>query len=213
MAGELSSLLARSADLQRRVAGAQRPGVVREVVGDMIRVEFARDPAGNPVLSPWLHTSDHRGGARERRFYCRGQNVSISTVNGQVDEASTVLADAPSEAFRAPDHADDAGPEAETYQLGELHVTKKGDLYEIFFGQGATKFRVDREGNLIFVGQKALFDAPKAQFTGDVEVNGQVKAHGEMTAMSETAPVNLSTHATSRVQSGGGVSGPPVPNT
>ena len=87
---------------------------------------------GKPVLSPWLDTSNHRGGARERRFYKKGQNVTIDTVNGQMDESATVSADAPNDKFKAPDHAEEAGEDAETYQLGELHTTKKGDPYEIF---------------------------------------------------------------------------------
>ncbi|MGH7084726.1 MAG: phage baseplate assembly protein V, partial [Acetobacteraceae bacterium] len=49
---------------------------------------------------------------------------------------------------------------------------------------------------------------------GDAAVTGTMQATGEVTAKFGTgSPVNLSTHDTSDVQSGGGTSGPPVPNT
>ena len=132
MANELSRLIQDVAEMQRRMAGGVHQGTVDEVKGDKVRVAWGKDPDGKPVKSPWLDTSNHRGGARERRFYKKGQNVTIDTVNGQMDESATVSADAPNEKFKAPDHAEEAGEDAETYQLGELHTTKKGDSYEIF---------------------------------------------------------------------------------
>ena len=142
MANELSRLIQDVAEMQRRTAGGVHQGTVDEVKGDKIRVAWGKDPDGKPVLSPWLDTSNHRGGARERRFYKKGQNVTIDTVNGEMDESATVSADAPNEKFKAPDHAEEAGEEAETYQLGELHTTKKGDTYEIFL-------REEREGRRV----------------------------------------------------------------
>ena len=109
MANELSRLLQDVAEMQRRQAGGVHQGTVEEVKGDKIRVAWGKDPDGKPVLSPWLDTSNHRGGARERRFYKKGQNVTIDTVNGEMDEAATVSADAPNEKFKAPDHAEEAG--------------------------------------------------------------------------------------------------------
>ena len=145
MANELSRLIQDVAEMQRRTAGGVHQGTVEEVKGDKIRVAWGKDPDGKPVLSPWLDTSNHRGGARERRFYKKGQNVTIDTVNGEMDESATVSADAPNEKFKAPDHADEAGEEAETYQLGELHTTKKGDTYEMFLREERKK---DGEGRL-----------------------------------------------------------------
>jgi hypothetical protein len=89
MANELSRLLQDVAEMQRRQAGGVHQGTVDEVKGDKIRVAWGKDPDGKPVLSPWLDTSNHRGGARERRFYKKGQNVTIDTVNGEMDEAAT----------------------------------------------------------------------------------------------------------------------------
>jgi hypothetical protein len=132
MANELSRLIQDVAEMQRRTAGGVHQGTVDEVKGDKLRVVWGKDPDGKPVNSPWLDTANHRGGARERRLYKKGQNVTIDTVNGEMDESATVSADAPNEKFKAPDHAEEAGEDAETYQLGELHTTKKGDTYEIF---------------------------------------------------------------------------------
>jgi hypothetical protein len=132
MANELARLLQDMAESKRRAAGVVHQGTIDKVKGDKVRVEWGKDHEGKPVLSPWLDTSNHRGGARERRFYKKGQNVSIDTVNGDMNESATVSADAPNDKFKAPDHAEEAGEEAETYQLGELHTTKKGDTYEFF---------------------------------------------------------------------------------
>jgi hypothetical protein len=132
MANELSRLIQDVAEMQRRTAGGVHQGTVDEVKGDKLRVVWGKDPDGKPVKSPWLDTANHRGGARERRLYKKGQNVTIDTVNGEMDESATVSADAPNEKFKAPDHAEEAGEDAETYQLGELHTTKKGDSYEVF---------------------------------------------------------------------------------
>jgi hypothetical protein len=163
MANELSRLIQDVAEMQRRTAGGVHQGSVAEVKGDKLRVAWGKDPDGKPVLSPWLDTSNHRGGARERRFYKKGQNVTIDTVNGEMDESATVSPDAPNEKFKPPDHADDTGEEAETYQLGELHSTKKGDTYEVFLreereedGQGrlraakppSMKFRINKSGGV-----------------------------------------------------------------
>jgi phage baseplate assembly protein gpV len=208
MAGDLAQMLDDIAELQRRVAGGRMRGRVAMVAGDKVRVQRGVDRDGRPILTPWLHTSNHRGGARERRFFAVGQNVTISTINGQLDEAATVNADAPNEACAPPDHADEAGPEAETYQLGELRMTKRGDLYEVCFGRdGATKLRIDGEGNVTVKGAKLFVDAPLSEFSGDV------KARGEVTAMHDTKPVNLSTPTQTNVQPGGGTSGPPTPGS
>ena len=118
-------------------------------------------------MSPWLDTSNHRGGARERRFYKKGQNVTIDTVNGEMDEAATVSADAPNEKFKPPDHADEAGEDAETYQLGELHTTKKGDTYEVFLRE---ERKEDAEGRLMAAAKPSM----RFRFNKSGGVTGQV---------------------------------------
>jgi hypothetical protein len=167
LANELSRLIQDVAEMQRRQAGGVHQGTVEKVKGDKIRVAWGKDPDGKPVLSPWLDTSNHRGGARERRFYKKGQNVTIDTVNGEMDEAATVSADAPNEKFKPPDHADDAGEDAETYQLGELHTTKKGDTYEVFLRE---ERKEDAEGRLMAAAKPSM----KFRFNKSGGVTGQV---------------------------------------
>lgn len=213
MAGEVAMLLAEVAELRRRVAGTQFAGVITEVKGDRVRVEWGRDYQGRPVLSPWLETQNHRGGARERRFYQVGQNVTISTVDGQLDEAATIAADAPNEKFPAPDQADEAGEESETYQLGKLYVTKKSESYEIYFKDRPVKLLLREDGNIeIKAKTKVLIETPLVEMTkdlrvkGNVEVDGYVYAGGEVRARNR---VNLSTHTHGGVERGDGNTNPP----
>jgi hypothetical protein len=135
MASDLQQLNKQVADLKRRMGGNQINGTVHEVKGDKIRINWGNGPTGQPVLSPWIDTSDHRGGSRERKFYKKGQNVGIATINGHMDENSTISADSPNQKFKAPDHADDAGEESETYQLGEMHKTNSKDTYDYFLAE------------------------------------------------------------------------------
>lgn len=129
MANELQEVYRQIADLKHRSKGTSYQGTVAEVKGDKIRVDWG---AGPKNLSPWLSTSDHRGGSRERKFYKKGQNVTIGTVNGRMDESATISADSPNKNMKAPDHADGSGEESETYQLGELHKTNNKDTYDYF---------------------------------------------------------------------------------
>lgn len=194
------------ADLRRRVVGTQYQGVVEEVRGDKLRVRWGTDPNGQPVLSPWLDTSDHRGGARERRYYARGQNVTVATIDGDMNEAATVSADAPNNDFKAPDQADDAGAEAETYQLGKLQVTKKAESYEIFFN-GKTRLLLKADGNIeIKASEKVYIDSPLVELTGNLQVQGNVRANGEVRARDR---VNVSTHTHGGVENGPGNTAPP----
>lgn len=146
MSTELNRIFKKIAALENRMAATSHQGRVHEVKGDKIRVElFDKGANGEPFLSPWIDTSDHRGGSRERKFYKKGQNVTVSTVNGQINEASTVNADAPNKTFKAPDHADDH-KEGETYQLGELHKTNVKDLYENFLAEEDQQDQSQQQG-------------------------------------------------------------------
>lgn len=169
MAGEVSELLAEVADIRRRIAGAQYPGVIEQVRGDRVRVRWGSDSRGQPVLSPWLETSDHRGGARVRRFYRPGQNVVISTVGGELNEAATVSADAPNLTYPAPDQADAAGAASETYQLERLHETRKSDCYELFYTGGA---------RYEFCDLRLLLDTPQTKIKSNTVHEGAFSVQG-----------------------------------
>lgn len=152
---DLHHILLELAERNRQAAFAERDGTVHEVHKDKIRVQIGLDAKGKPVLSPWLHTTTMRGGSRERKFYKKGQNVTVSAKGGDMRQATVEHAH-PSNQYQAPDHTYDddssggggssgsgggsggnVNPEKDTYQLGKLGVTKsrgkdKKHYYDIF---------------------------------------------------------------------------------
>jgi hypothetical protein len=113
---DFQQLLLEQRERFRRESFADRIGRVHEVKGDKLRIVLGGTPE-KPMLSPWLHTTLMRGGARERRFFRKGQTVRLSCPGGDLRQA-TVTHYAESDYYPAPDHADDAGEESETYQQG-----------------------------------------------------------------------------------------------
>jgi hypothetical protein len=111
----------------------QRVGRVHEVKGDKVRVVLGGTP-DTPMLSPWLHTTLMRGGARERRFFRKGQTVRLSCPGGDLRQA-TVTHYAESDYYPAPDHAEDAGEDSETYQQGRTRQTITEDTQEAWLAQ------------------------------------------------------------------------------
>lgn len=104
------------AELKRKLAGMVRPATVHEVKEDRMRMVIGKDANGKDVLGPWLDTSNHRGGARERKFYKKGQNLMLICPNGDLAQA-VITPYAPNKNFKAPDHASNSGQDEETYQL------------------------------------------------------------------------------------------------
>jgi len=112
----------------RRINGmSNRQGWVHEVGDgknapkDMVRVCMGIRGDGSPWLSPWIHTTNMRGGARERRMFKVGQNVRLSSQGGDMMQ-STVSHWAENKSFPAPDQADSVN--GESYQMGSLRVSK-----------------------------------------------------------------------------------------
>src|SRR6185295_6667719 len=97
------------ADLKARAGNSERAGVVHEVQANKneqkMRVVIGKGWNGQPMLSPWLNTSDHRGSAREERKYHKGQNVMLSLAAGDIRQA-TVSPYAENDKHKRPDHAD-----------------------------------------------------------------------------------------------------------
>jgi hypothetical protein len=110
------------AEQRRQNAISDRVGYVHEVNKDKVRVVMGIRPDGSPWLSPWLHTTNMRGGARERRLFAKGQNVRLSAPGGDFRQA-TLTHWAESKDYPAPDHAD-SYPNGETFQMGKLRVAK-----------------------------------------------------------------------------------------
>lgn len=109
-------------------------GTVYEVGqgGDRIRMVIGKDQDGKDVLGPWLPTGNTMyGGARERRFFKKGQNILMLRVNGDAFQGIT-LPYSRNKDYDAPDHANETGQDEETYQLEDLRVRKTKDCYEIW---------------------------------------------------------------------------------
>ena len=130
---DFQQLLLEQRERFRRESYADRVGRVHEVKGDKVRVVLGGTP-DKPMLSPWLHTTLMRGGARERRFFRKGQTVRLSCPGGDLRQA-TVTHYAESDHYPAPDHADDAGEESETYQQGQTRQTITEDTHETWLAQ------------------------------------------------------------------------------
>src|ERR1035437_5332813 len=118
------------AEHARVSANSDRVGYVHEIQKDKMRICMGIRPDGSPWLSPWLHTTDHRGGTRERDVYKAGQNVRMSSPGGDHRQA-TVSPWAESDSFPAPAHADQylddkKQPYAHTGQIGKLRWAKVG---------------------------------------------------------------------------------------
>jgi hypothetical protein len=128
-------LLHQIADYGRLIGNMMQFGTVEEVKKDRFRAKIGKGADGSDVLGPWIDTGDHRGGARERRFYKKGQNIAMFSPTG--DPAQAVqFPFAPNEKFKPPDQANESGQDEETYQQGDLRVRKKGKGYEIWLEQG-----------------------------------------------------------------------------
>jgi hypothetical protein len=130
---DFQQLLLEQRERFRRESFADRVGRVHEVKGDKVRVVLGGTQE-KPMLSPWLHTTLMRGGARERRFFRKGQTVRLSCPGGDLRQA-TVTHYAESDYYPAPDHADDAGEESETYQQGRTRQTTTDDTHETWLAQ------------------------------------------------------------------------------
>jgi hypothetical protein len=154
----------------RRESYGDRVGRIHEVRGDKVRVVMGGTP-DKPMLSPWLHTTNMRGGARERRFFRKGQTVRLSCPGGDLRQA-TVTHYAESDYYPAPDHADDAGEEAETYQQGATRVTKTEDTYEMWLAEQSSQ-------------------QPNVSGTGIVKGVGQQQAGGQQQQKSPGSPASI----------------------
>lgn len=131
---QYSKVLFELAEVKRQSSVSDRDGYVHEVKEDKVRVVLGVRDDGTPWLSPWLHTTNMRGGARERRMFVKGQNVRLSAPGGDMRQA-TVTHGAEGKSFPAPAHA--KGVEGETYQLDKLRMTKVKDAYDVWIADSS----------------------------------------------------------------------------
>jgi hypothetical protein len=97
------------------------------VKGTKLRMSLGKDKDGKDILTPWLNTANHRGGATEQRFYKKGQNLSIVCPGGDITQGM-ITPYAPNKEFKTPEHADGSGQDEESYQQGDYRgkQTKEG---------------------------------------------------------------------------------------
>ncbi len=97
----LSHLIHHLAIARSNIANSDRTGTVHEIKGSKMRVNIGNQADGKPLLSPWLHTSNHRGGSQDHQQYAVGQTVKLSTAGGSIRQAS-ISPYATSNAFKGP---------------------------------------------------------------------------------------------------------------
>jgi len=138
MADAIQRVLMQLADVRRRMANQFVVGTVHEVDGDQLRMVIGKDNKGKEILSPWLDTSNHRGGATESRFYKKGQTLSVTCPNG--DLAQGMLSPyAPSKEFKRPEHANKNSEGEESYQLEDYRQKQSKDGVDMWLQGGDQK--------------------------------------------------------------------------
>jgi hypothetical protein len=129
MADDYQRVLAQIADLRRQMSQQTQHGTVHEVKGTKLRMNLGKDKNGEDILSPWLNTGNMRGGAREQRFYKKGQNLSIFAPGGDIAQGM-LMPYAPNKNFKTPEHADSSGQDEESYQLEDMRSKQTKDGYD-----------------------------------------------------------------------------------
>jgi hypothetical protein len=119
----LSHIIHQVAQTQIAASNSDRTGTVSEIKGNKMRVNIGNQSDGTPYLSPWLHTSNHRGGSKDHQQYAVGQNVRLSSANGDMRQAS-VAPYATSKAFPAPAQMPQQ-PNGDYTQTGGNHFETK----------------------------------------------------------------------------------------
>jgi hypothetical protein len=116
MAEDYQRIMQELSTLRRQAAQTFQVGTVHEVKGTKLRMVVGKDGKGKEVLSPWLNTANHRGGATEQRFYKKGQTLSVICPNGDITQGM-IAPYAPNKNFKTPEQADGSGQDEESYQL------------------------------------------------------------------------------------------------
>jgi hypothetical protein len=127
MSEDYQRLIRQVSEMKRQMTNMFQTGTVHEVKKDKLRMVIGKDEDGKEILSPWLNTSNHRGGATEARFYKKGQTLSMLCPGGDIRQG-LITPFAPNKDFKRPEHADDSGQDEESYQQEDYRgkVTKEG---------------------------------------------------------------------------------------
>jgi hypothetical protein len=114
-------------------AHSERHGTVHEVQGNKMRAKIGIKPDGSPLLSPWIHTSDHRGEETQQEVYKVGQNVSVSAGMGGDYRHGNLGPAAPNESSPQPKHASEGNS---TWQQGNSAHTRNDGSHNYMQGDG-----------------------------------------------------------------------------
>jgi hypothetical protein len=149
MADAIQRIMMQLADVRRRMANTFVVGTVHEVSGDQLRMVIGKDDKGKEVLSPWLDTSNHRGGATEARFYKKGQTLQVVAPNGDIAQGS-IAPYAPNKKFERPEHANENSDGEESYQLEDYRQKQSKDGVDMWLqdeGQKQGGGKKSKEGH------------------------------------------------------------------
>ena len=97
----LQRMIFQLSEQKRQTAHSDRVGYVHEIKGSKMRVVMGIKHDGSPWLSPWLHTTNHRGGSKDHQQFSVGQNVRLAGAGGSMRQA-TITPYAPSESHPTP---------------------------------------------------------------------------------------------------------------
>lgn len=125
------SLLARSVELERRIAGSEFRGRVAVVDGarHAVKLVIGTTPEGEDVLSPWLPVSQEAGDMKLHAMPSVGQQGAAVSASGDIEQARFVPLHW-SEGFEAP--SDD--PDVRIMELDDVRVTWASSLIRMQVG-------------------------------------------------------------------------------
>lgn len=129
MAEDYQRLIRQIGELKRQMTNMFQTGTVSEVKKDKLRMVIGKDEDGEDILSPWLNTANHRGGATEAKFYKKGQTLSMLCPGGDIRQG-LIAPFAPNKDFKRPEHADDSGQDEESYQLDDYRAKQTKEGYD-----------------------------------------------------------------------------------
>ena len=128
---ELAALLARVAELERRVSGTIRSGTVAEVdpARQRVRLDLGPGSAGGRFLSPWLPYSQAGGALKVHTPPTAGQQMTVLSPSGDMKQALAVPMTF-SQANASPSGAGDQN----VISFGDVTITLEGGALTITVG-------------------------------------------------------------------------------
>lgn len=150
---DFAELVGRVADLERRVFGMMRHGIVAQVdTGEgLVRLKLGESTAGGDLLGPWVPYAQHAGAIKAHIPPSVGQQMTVFAPTGDLRQA-VALPMTWSEKNESPSKAGDEN--VVTY--GNVTITMKDDLLQMRVGNSSLKItgsevKIDSNGSSIVV--------------------------------------------------------------